>query len=222
MLSKGAGHYRLPRTVMTAVPAAKTRVAHSAAPRSFEGRAVHTNGVVHPAVSGTSVISKYAIGQAHANAPPSTAADSRPRPPSRRRCGMPPGRRRSGHRPWPPLTGRSSAQTGSTYAAAFDGMALPARGRTKYPAAWFAAWSTPPPCDGSCETRRYMPRFPGLGGGADSQVNPLVVKAHQVRDAAGVGNRRLVTPHDILMDVVAHLDRPVGRLAFERAGRRVS
>src|SRR5258708_2696612 len=101
-------------------------------------------------------------------------------------------------------------------------MALPARGRAKCPAAWFATWSTPPPCNGSCETRRYMPRFPGLGGGADSQVNPLVVKAHQVRDAARVGNRRLVTPHDILMDVVAHLDRPVGRLAFERAGRRVS
>ncbi len=76
-----------------------------------QGRAVHTYGVVHPAVSGASVISKYAIGQAHANAPPSAAADSRPRPPSRRRCGMPPGRRRSGHRPWPPLTGRSSPGT---------------------------------------------------------------------------------------------------------------
>src|SRR5260221_2767592 len=92
----------------------------------------------------------------------------------------------------------------------------------KCPAAWSATWSTPPHCDGSCETRRYMPRLPGLGGGADTQVNPLVVKAHQVRDAAGVGNRRLVTPHDILMDVVANLDRPVGRLAFAPAGRRVS
>jgi len=80
MLSKGAGHYGLPRTVMTAVPAAKTRVAHSAAPGSFEGRAVHTHGVVHPAVSAPSVISRYAIGQAHAKTPPSTAADSRPTP----------------------------------------------------------------------------------------------------------------------------------------------
>src|SRR5260370_22713147 len=67
-----------------------------------------------------------------------------------------------------------------------------------------------------------MPRFPGLRGGADSQVNALAVKAHQARDAAGVGNRRLVTPHEILMDAVAHLDRPGGRLALERAGRRVS
>src|SRR5258708_33993079 len=96
MLSNDTGHYRLPGRVMTAVPVAKARVAHSAAPTSFDGRAVQTHGVVHPAASEPSVISRYAIGQAHANEPPSTAADSRPRPaipaPLRAIATMPPAR----------------------------------------------------------------------------------------------------------------------------------
>src|SRR6266540_4153114 len=38
---------RAPRTVMTTTPAAKTRAAQSAAPRSCGGRAGQTHGVVH-------------------------------------------------------------------------------------------------------------------------------------------------------------------------------
>ena len=51
----------------------------------------------------------------------------------------------------------------------------------------------------------------------DDEVDALVVEAEQTGDAFGLGDRRLVAPHEVVVDLVVELDGPVRRLAFERA-----
>ena len=50
-------------------------------------------------------------------------------------------------------------------------------------------------------------------GWADGQLDPLVAETHQASDPCSGGNRRLVAPHEILVDGAAGLDRSVQRLA---------
>jgi hypothetical protein len=55
---------------------------------------------------------------------------------------------------------------------------------------------------------------PRLRLAIDDEVNALVVEAHEAGDSLTIRDRCLVAPYEVVVDFVADLDRPVGRLTL--------